>query len=416
MGARVVLRPTSLAVEPGGEAICEVDVQNVGNVVDEFTVEVVGDAAQWSTPDPATVSLMPAGQSAVRVRISPPRSSAVPAGSLPFGVKVSSREDPGGTVTEEGTLEVGSFSDLSAELVPRTARGRRSARHEVALDNRGNASTSVTLEAIDPDEQMGFEIDPAVVDSAPGTATFAKLRARPRKSFLRGPAKTLPFKVLAHPEGGVPMSIDGNVLQEALLPKWLPAAAALVALAVLGWFFLLKPTVTTLADEAAKRETAPVIDTVNTQGQAIDKLNDKVDPDAPDVPEVPTSEATPTPDSGVENVTGVPFDGERFDERLALVAGRDGARKDYPVPDGQTLSVTDLIFQNPNGASGTLDVKRGSEILVRVRLENFRDLDYHFITPLVFREGEVLRAAASCAGGSKCSVAVYVVGFVQSTS
>ena len=78
---------------------------------------------------------------------------------------------------------------------------------------------------------------------------------------------------------------------------------------------------------------------------------------------------------------------------------------------GQTLHITDLIFGNPEGASGSLDLVRNGTILLDLRLDNFRDLDYHFVTPIQVEAGETLQLNASCAPG--CAPSVFYSGFVS---
>ena len=46
------------------------------------------------------------------LRPTPPRNSSVPAGFVPFGVRVLSREEPHGSVVEEGSVQVEPFTDL----------------------------------------------------------------------------------------------------------------------------------------------------------------------------------------------------------------------------------------------------------------------------------------------------------------
>ena len=58
---------------------------------------------------------------------------------------------------------------------------------------------------------------------------------------------------------------------------------------------------------------------------------------------------------------------------------------------GRTLNITDLVFSNPDGATGTLRLRRSGEDLMVLRLENFRDLDFHFVTPIVVGPGQQLR-------------------------
>src|SRR5713226_8059180 len=160
MGAAASLNPTTVSVEPGAEATTEIKVRNTGKVVDQFTLDVVGDPAAWSS-------------------VSPPRSSDVAAGAFPFGVRVTSKEDPAGSVTEEGSLEVGVFKDLFGELIPRTSRGSREGRHELAVDNRGNLALNADLDAVDPNDALRFRFSTPALVTEPNTATFAKLSVRP---------------------------------------------------------------------------------------------------------------------------------------------------------------------------------------------------------------------------------------------
>jgi len=55
MGAITSLEQRSIAVEPGGEATCSILVRNTGTVVDQFTVDVLGDARAWARVEPASV-------------------------------------------------------------------------------------------------------------------------------------------------------------------------------------------------------------------------------------------------------------------------------------------------------------------------------------------------------------------------
>jgi len=123
VGATVTLGATVVQVEPGGEAALEVRLRNTGTVVDEFTIDVLGDAAAWAAAEPPTISLFPGADGTVRIAFRPPRSASIAAGPLPFGIRTQSREDPEGSTVEEGVVEILAFFEPFAELVPRTSRG-----------------------------------------------------------------------------------------------------------------------------------------------------------------------------------------------------------------------------------------------------------------------------------------------------
>jgi hypothetical protein len=85
------------------------------------------------------------------------------------------------------------------------------------------------------------------------------------------------------------------------------------------------------------------------------------------------------------------------------------------VQTGKTLRVTDVVFQNPRGDSGFLQVRRGDEVLIEVNLDNFRDLDQHYVQALEFSNSEPLTLAVNCknAGKAQCQPAALFSGSVE---
>ena len=401
MGASAVLSPRAVSVQPGTEAVSSVTVRNTGTVVDEFRLSVLGDTSGWVEVEPYVLSLLPGAEGTAQIRFRPPRSSDIAARAIPFGLRVASREDPDGSTVEEGTVEVTPFSDTLAEIIPRTARGRVAATYDLAFDNRGNTKVNADVSAVDPNNALTFEFTPAGLVADPNTASFSKVKAKPRKRFLRGPARTHTFQVTVAPNGAPPLTTDATLLQEGLIPKWAPKALmALIALALL-WLALFRPTVKKEAKNAVKPALA-------AQGAKIADLEKAV---------TGTTTAQATVD--VTTTTTVPpaaaGPGDAFDRRLA-VDGKGNQKSSYKVEDGKVLSLTDILLQNPAGDVGNLEVRRGDAIILRVNLANFRDLDYHFVSAVVFKAGEDLTFAIQCANpnpGPNCTPAAYFSGFLR---
>jgi hypothetical protein len=368
MSLTAALATKDLAVEPGGEASCEVRVKNRGRIVDEFTFEVVGDTAPWATVEPPTVSLMPGTEGTAQLLFRPPRVPTVQPGATPFGVKVSSKEDPDSSQVQEGVVVVGAFADTAMELIPRAARGRWSAKYELALDNRGNGGVNAAITPVDPDDQLRFDLKPPTLVADPGTATFGTVVVRPRKRFFLGPPQTRTFRVVADAKAAAPLTADGTLLQESLVPRWAPRAfaaalAALLALLAL-WYAGIKPAV---KDEAEK--------TAAEQIQA----------------------AAVTPGGGAGGGAGGGGGGETTPVAAGeAVVNRLAQGGSFEVPGDQTLRVTDVVLENGSGAAGTLEIRRNDDLLFSFEAANFRDLDYHFVTPVIFKSGEKLRISGSC--------------------
>ncbi len=420
MGASVTLVTPAVAVEPGQSVSITVKIRNTGSVVDEFALDVLGDAAAWASVEPPTINLFPGADGEAKAVFRPPRSASTPAGMVAFGLRARSREDPAGSAVEEGSVEVGAFAEPYAELVPRTSRGSGSGSHDVAVDNRGNTRLSAEIEAADADRQLKFDVNPPAVVVDPGMAGFAKVKVRPVKRFWRGQPKTRPFQLFIKPEGGLPITLDGTLLQESILPSWFLKAVlallALIVLLVIAWLFLLKPSIESAASEAVASPLASLKDDVNEAlgnaglptmgpdggGAATDPPGEPTSTPAPGETAGPVVTPSPTPDPGVV----IPGLGSPVDGTL------NGSQPTF-APKG-TAFLTDFVFSNPRGQEGAIVVLRNDVPLFRLRLENFRDWDLHFVTPIVVGPGDSLNLSVACEIATEpCDPAVLYSGYLR---
>ncbi len=402
MGAIANLGTRSVAVAPGAQASADIRVRNNGTVVDQFTLEVLGDASAWSTAEPPVVSLFPGAEQSIRITFRPPRTSDVPAGTMAFGIRVLSQEDPAGSVVEEGALEIGAFSDTSAELAPRTSRGRTGATHDLAVDNRGNVPLNATITGIDPDRTLGFDIKPPSIVADPGIAAFAKVGVKPRQRFWRGQPKTRSFQLQLDSPGQPPVLVGGSMLQESILPSWFLKAlllllVALVAL-ILIWVQFVRPVIVSTAQERTDQALVKAgIPLPVDNGQGQNGNGGQPTPTPPPGQTNPPPAPTPTPGAAT---TQTPRDG-----RLVANSGS------VTPADGRTLNITDLVFSNPDGSTGALRLQRAGQDLMVLRLENFRDLDFHFVTPIVVGDGQKLSLV--CEGPCE-NAGLYYSGYERS--
>ena len=417
MGSIAAISEDSVAVDPGGEASAVVRVRNVGTVVDQFEFEGLGDAAGWTTFDPPSLSLFPDAEGEARVLFNPPRTPDVRAGDYAVGVRIRSREDPQHPTVEELNVDVGRFVDAFAELVPRTTRGRRKGSHTLAVDNRGNDRLEADLSAMDPDDRLKFAFEPPTLVVAPGSAGFAKLVVRPLKRFMRGASVAHPFEAQVNPAKDPPLAVQGTMLQEAIIPRWAPKAAmGVLVLGLAGallWATLLKPEVKSTAKEVAQDTVQDALRDTAGQIAALAAQVAKATPPASAAPAAGPA-TTPVSTTTTDKQPGTPFDG-----RLETGAGKQTVS--YTVPADKVVTLTDLVLQNPQGDSGLLSIIRGTDTLLTMRLENFRDLDYHFVSPVVFAAGSTLTLKVECANpapatptptpAAACSPAAYYAGF-----
>ncbi|GEM_PF-431142 len=421
MGVIAALEGSTIEAAPGAQASCEVLVRNTGMVVDRVLLDVLGDANEWATVEPDQLNLLPGTGGSARITFRPPRASFPPAGPVPFALRVMSQEDPEGSVIEEGMVAVGSFTDISAELVPKTSHARRQGHHKLIVQNRGNAPAEVRLSAADPDDALEFRFKPEFITADPGTATFVKLRVAPRKRFLKGQSKSLPFQAFILPGEAEPVTAEGALLQRQIMPEWLLPALALAIVAgaalVALWFLVFKPEVHAAATQAVQQQTRSLASSAAKASQAASQANQAAanadaaaagggsgagHKGASPSPPAGSSSSAPAP---VPVSTLIPSD---------VPPGKTGTYT-YKLKKPQTLTVSDVVLENPAGDTGTMKIQAGKTPLFEFGLADFRNLDYHFVQPLTFTAANPLEIVVVCTntGTTKCTPALSFSGLLH---
>ncbi len=446
MATSAYLDVTTLRLAPGGTAQCRVSVTNHGTVVESYSIRVTGVLAPFASVDRSTVSLYPDTEGEAVITFTLPVGAPVDAGDVPFAVVVEPHENPADVAVPEGVVAIEAHDALTAELTPRTSHGKKRSRHALAIDNRGNRPVVLAFAGKDPDAQLDFKFRPERLRVAPGTAAFAAVSVRATERIWRGPSMTRTFGLTATevdpdalpgtPDGpdfasppATPVAaVDGTMVQDATLPTWLGRAvlAGVVGVATLAavWFLLLRPTIESTAEkvvaeplkkvsqqasqaseaaEAARQDASAAQEKAGSADSAADKAADTATQSKQDRAEEELAEAQQQA-----------LAGDPFNRRLAVAAAAGNAvTNSYTVPPGKILRVTNLVFESP-GNVGRLEVRRDDQVLLSFQPENFRDLDQHFVSPIIFTAGEELILRLSCTtpaqGDNQCRNAAYVGG------
>jgi hypothetical protein len=406
MSTTATLDSSPISLEAGAEAFVPLHIRNDGEIVEEYRLEVVGPSGSWSEVVPGLVSLYPGQDATASVEFRPPRSATVPAGEFLYGVQVLPTEHPEDAVVPEGVVTLLPFYETTAELMPRASRGRFGALHRLAIDNRGNVPITVTLTGADSREMLDIGLPEQALTVEPGTVQFGHVRVRPVRRIWRGISATHTFAVTATPVDAPPVVLDGTYLQEPVLPPWI--AKAVVALLLLAlslaalWYLLFKPAVEATA-KAAVQDSVAQADQSALQaatkateasagaadaGVAAQSAQDAATSAATDAAKVTESAGGQPPPEIVSSIAS----------RLEVAAGA-GASSSAPFvfenPAG-TLKLTDLVLNNPQGDFGRLRLELDGVPLLDMALENFRDIDYHFLTPVRVTAGQNLSLSMFC--------------------
>ena len=305
--------------------------------------------------------------------------------------------DQPGVEAATATAVVLAHSDYTIALQPARSHGATAGRHIVRLANTGNVVVTVELSANATDDDVTVQLGDTSMTVEPGLTGLVSLRVEPSATYWSGPAHDHHFTLDTTSVEGRSDELTGTFQQRPRLPNWVGPAAAgagtALLLGMIAWFALLRPWVQDTADDAAAHA-------IEQDRAALRDRIDELEAAAAEAEELPL--------------------GTPIDIRLSVAPTAGSSEQDaVDVEAGTTISITDVVWQNPTGAVGTASLRRGEEILLQSELANFRDYDLHFVAPLQFDDDTQLVLDVECrtpgAGTSDCPVAVSLVGFVDET-
>jgi hypothetical protein len=423
--------PSSVSVAPGDEQRVVLHVRNGGDIVDSYRLTVVGEAVDWVTVEPGTLSLYPGTEGTATLSFRPPRSSAVRAGELPYGVRVLPSERPGEAVVPEGRVEVLPFHELEAEVVPAERKRRLRARFQVRVANRGNTPVTVLLAVEETSEEVGHALSTGTLTLEPGEETYAGLTVRPRKPLWFGTGVPHPFAVRVAREGEEdPVVPGGTYVQQPLLPRWLLALLMLLLALIALWYALALPAVRSAAREQADEAVEEAAEETGESGSSPSGgAGDAGDEGGAGAG---TGEGQGSGGSGGQRQgdgggaegRGSGGSGGGEGDAFATVletslAPGESETAVFEVPDDRLLLITDLVADAPQGDTGTLRVTIDGRTVTSLALENFRSHDNHWVTPIEAPGGSTIEMSVTCRqpgnppdgpAPSTCEESLFVTG------
>ncbi|MFJ6431640.1 hydrolytic protein [Streptomyces sp. NPDC091416] len=432
---------STVTVSPGAEATTTLTVRNDGDIVEAYTLDVVGDCAAWTTVEPARVSLYPGTSETVTVRLAPPRSHEVAAGEVPLGVRVLPAEHPESVAVPEATVVVEPFRELRARLEPGRRRGWLGARFRASVQNRGNAPVDVVLTGKQEGEELRLAFTPERLSLKPGESAESGLRVRARKLIWFGAPATWPFEVrVAEGQGaqagaeqeddrpGRPEPLPGEFAQLPLLPKWLLIVLAALLALLVAWFALVRPAVRSTAKEAGAAAAQEENKERPQGGAATGGATGGGDPAGGQGQKQGESAGTGTDGTGGgtggSGSTGGGGANAQQSSQTIDVQTDAGTEKDgtYPVPVGKVFGVTDIVVANFQGDEGVLTISFGERKITTIALETFRNQDYHWVTPIRIQQNDKVTVSVTCSKpgtpatgkqASKCHQVLNVSGVLS---
>ncbi|GAA5214486.1 hydrolase [Streptomyces thinghirensis] len=288
------LEPASATVDPGSSTRVRLRVRNTGDVVDEYRFEPVGDVAPWTTVEPPTLRLYPGTTGTVELTFAPPRTPDAAAGPNPYAVRITPTEHPDAVTVPEGNLTITPFTEVRAELVPPTVKGRFRGRPRLAVDNLGNTKVTASVSGSDTGDHLSYEIRPGNVQIEPGRAAFVETTLKPRQIIWFGSKEERPYSLAVRRSGVEPTEVEGTYVQRGFLPGWLAAffgiALALTIAFVMIWI-AYKPQVRTSATDQIEQAGSALAPSPSASAgpETLPSAAESA-PEVPKAPEQPASE------------------------------------------------------------------------------------------------------------------------------
>ncbi|MFG2548303.1 hydrolase [Streptomyces sp. NPDC048594] len=278
------LEPASATVDPGSSTRVRLRVRNTGDVVDEYRFEPVGDVSPWTTVEPQTLRLYPGTTGTVELTFAPPRTSDAVAGPNPYAVRITPTEHPDAVTVPEGNLTITAFTEVRAELVPPTVKGRFRGRPRLAVDNVGNTKVTASVAGTDTGDHLSYEIRPGNVQIEPGRAAFVETTLKPRQVIWFGSKEERPYTLSVKRSGVDPTEVEGTYVQRGFLPRWLATFFGIflaLAIAFLMIWIAYKPQVRTSATEQTEQAGAALAPSPSATPETLPSTAPSVPAEAP---------------------------------------------------------------------------------------------------------------------------------------
>jgi hypothetical protein len=234
--SRVTLKfnTNDLRLAPGESAELLLSVTNEGQVVDAFSIMVLGLDPAWYSLAQSEMRLFPKDSAEIVLRVQPLAGTVTSAGSYPFSVRVTSGDNPADHAIQTVTLNILATGGLQVGLLPEKVRGRE-ATFTFTVLNTGNSPRKVILVATDAEEALRYSLgapvispleeeskgppDPSAllqlgsvhsradgileqeIEVPPGSAMRMPVAVKPRKAIWTGIEHSFPIRVGTHPPG-----------------------------------------------------------------------------------------------------------------------------------------------------------------------------------------------------------------------
>ena len=243
---RASLSSTALQVQAGVMPVqATLQIQNLGDIVDKFLVEIEGLDETWYSRSASSIALMPQATDQVQITFQPPKKKGVKAKEYPFTVTVRSQSTPEEATSIVAQLEVLPAVDFKLGIHPYRVSCRKKGTFRIKLANTGVSDINFTLEATDLDEGLHFRFKTDNPEVTSWNTVEVPMIVKPKRGSGVGEKKRYDINVTAIAGDGNTQTINCELYHNPLIGSWRPILRTLriiLFLAIIGVavYFVLK--------------------------------------------------------------------------------------------------------------------------------------------------------------------------------
>lgn len=235
------LEDAAIELFPGSRATVRVTVLNASDADAELRLEATGLPAGWIKHAQLSLALPAQETTQLRMLIKPERQPEPLPQTFPLSISVSRLDAPGQPVILRGSVQLGGFAGLRADIDPPLIADGGCVR--VTLRNQGNETLQLSLHGQDAGGRLAYHFDQPRLSLPPGNRAQINAQVRARRHWL-GSVRHAPFVIAVTAESAagylVPLSASLIVKPRlsgplaALLLAIILAAAVAIALLAYG--------------------------------------------------------------------------------------------------------------------------------------------------------------------------------------
>jgi len=231
----VLMTPNTLQVAAGGEPTeATVEIQNIGTIVDRFSLEIEGLAESWYSLSAPSVSLMPHAKEQVQVSFHPPKVTGVTSDNYPFAVTLQSQTIPEDSASTTAQLDILPAVDFGISVKPYRIHCRRKCTFQVQITNKDVAEASVFIDVTDIESGLSLKLENDSPVVSPWQNIEIPMLVKPKRNSIVGDIKRYDISVTASTAEGYTQLARCQMDHKPLLSSWRPILRTLKYIIVFG--------------------------------------------------------------------------------------------------------------------------------------------------------------------------------------